>query len=125
VAVEALDERAAVGVTELVRDHVWRQPTLHEERRAGVAQLVELGLVAAGPALMHRAEGAGERAFGETLAAARVERVRAVDAWRHVGERFERGRRHGDDASARISASAIVPARRASRIDVLNALQYE
>ena len=49
--VEALDERAAVGVTELVGDHLRRQATLHEERRAGVAQLVELDLVAAGPAL--------------------------------------------------------------------------
>ena len=25
--------RAAVGVPELIRDHVWRQPVLHEERR--------------------------------------------------------------------------------------------
>ena len=70
MAVEALDERAAVGVAELVGDDVRREPAFHEQRRAGVAKLVKLDLVASGPAFPDSAEVVGECALGEPLAAA-------------------------------------------------------
>lgn len=100
--VEALDESATVGVTELVGDDVWRQSALHQQRRARMAQLVELDLVAAGPALADGAEVVGERALRESLAAAGVEQVRTVKSGRHVGEYLERRWRHCDDPGAAV-----------------------
>jgi hypothetical protein len=63
VPVEALHERAAVGVAELVGDDVRRQPALHEERGAGMAELVQLQALSFGPALTHHAEVVRQRAF--------------------------------------------------------------
>src|SRR4051794_36913134 len=100
--VETLDEGAAVGVTELVGDDVRGQSTLHQQRCARVAQLVQLDLVAAGPALADGAEVVGERALREALAAARVEEVRAVQARRDVLERLQRGWWHSDNAGAAV-----------------------
>jgi hypothetical protein len=109
VAVEALDERAAVGVTELVRDDVRRQAALHQHRRTGVAKLVQLELVALAPALTDDAEGVRQRALRQSVPASRVEQVRAVEARRDVGQRDQRRWRDRDHRRLSI-LGALLPA---------------
>src|SRR3954469_24495852 len=62
-----------------------------------MAQLVELDLLAAGPALADLAKVVREHGLGEAFAGAGVEQVRAVEARRNVGERGQRRRRDDDD----------------------------
>ena len=59
VPVEPLNERAAVRMPELVGDYVRRQSALHQQRRARVAELVELELLALAPTFPDHPERVG------------------------------------------------------------------
>ena len=96
--VEPLNQRAAVCVPELVRDHMRRQAALHQQRRARVAQLVELELVALAPTLPDHTERVGQRTLGEASTSGRVEEIRTVKPWWDISERRARRRRNRHDA---------------------------
>src|SRR5215218_1939743 len=98
VPVEPLNERAAVRMPELVGDYMRRQSALHEQRRARVAELVELELVALAPTLPDHSERVGERTLGEPSTSSRVEQIRTVKPWWDISESRERWRRDRHDA---------------------------
>ncbi len=63
VAVQALDERATVGVAELICDEVRCESALDRRRAAGVAQLVKLQPLALSSSLPNDAERVAARAL--------------------------------------------------------------
>src|SRR3954470_23549722 len=93
---------------------MWRQAALHKQRRAGVAELVELDLVAPSPPLADGAEVVREGPLGQAFAGARVEEVRAVEARRYVLQGRQSRRWPGGDASPSVLRRFLArPGRRA------------